>query len=98
MGTDPILTQMPIAVPIAVPIGMIICLLALTATAWPLLTGEPVTDRRRRQAVWGSWACLAGVVIALFRELAPGMYGFITLMAITAVAAATLLSSRRFPV
>ncbi len=91
MGVDPILTETPLVV----PAGLIICLVALTVTARPVLAGGPATDRRRRRAVWGSWACLAGVVIVLFRELAPGMYGFITLMAITAVAAATLVRSRQ---
>ena len=93
MGTDPILTQTPIAV----PVGAIICLIALTSTAWPVLAGEPVTARRRRQATWGSWACLAGVAFAAFTELAPGLYGFITLVAIAAVASLTLWRARALP-
>lgn len=90
MDLDPILAQ----VPLAVPVGLIICLIALTITAWPILAGEPVTDRRRRYATWGSWACLAAVVLALFTGLAPGLYVFIALMAIAAVATTTLLRSR----
>jgi predicted benzoate:H+ symporter BenE len=90
VGTDPILTD----VPLVVPAGTIICLSALTVTAWPILVGERVSDRRRRQAVWGSWACLAGVVVAMFTGLIPGLYGFFTLAAIAAVAAATLLRRR----
>jgi hypothetical protein len=90
MGLDPILTETPIAV----PVGLIICLIALTATALPILFGEHATDRRRRHARWGSWACLAAVVLALATGLAPGLYGFITLVAIAAVATTTLVRSR----
>lgn len=77
--------------------GAIICLIALTITAWPILTGEHPTDRRRRHATWGSWACLAAVVLALATGLAPGLYGFITVAAIAAVAATTLLRPRHSP-
>jgi len=93
VGPDPILTE----VPLAVPVGAIVCLSALVVTACPVLTGGRVTDRRRRQACWGSWACLAGVVLSLVTELAPGLYGFLTLATIAMVAATTLLRSRRAP-
>lgn len=94
MGTDPILTD----VPLVVPVGMIICLIALIVTAWPIFAGYHVSDRRRRQATWGSWACLAGVVVAMTTGLAPGLYGFLTLATFALVAAATLLRSRFIPV
>ena len=89
MDTDPILTE----VPLAVPAGLIICLVALTTTAWPVLAGEHVTDRRRRQAVWGSWACLAAAPLAMATSLVPGLYGFLTLAALAMVSATTLLRS-----
>jgi cobalamin synthase len=91
MGPDPILTE----VPVAVPAGAIICLIALAVTAWPILAGERTTARRVQQAKRGSWACLAAVVLALLTGLAPGLYGFITLTAIAAVAATTLLRTRQ---
>lgn len=93
MGSDPILAQ----VPAAVSAGLVICLIALVVTAGPILAGKPIAARRLRQATWGSWACLAGVLLALFVELAPGLYGFITLVAITAAAAATLWRARALP-
>lgn len=86
MGTDPILTETLIAV----PAGRIICLIVLAVTVWPVLTGNPVTGRRRRQATWGSWACLAAVVIALSTGIAPGLYGFLTVAAIALVSGAAL--------
>lgn len=91
MGTDPI----PTDVPLVVPAGMIICLLALTVTAWPVLAGGAVTARRLRQATWGFWACLAAVALALSTGLTPGLYGFLTVAAIAIVAASTLLRSRQ---
>ncbi|GAA1747254.1 hypothetical protein [Kocuria aegyptia] len=87
MGTDPILTE----IPLVVPAGLIICLIALTVTAWPVLAGGAVTARRLRQATWGSWACLAAVALALSIGFAPGLDGFLTVAATAIVAASTLL-------
>lgn len=93
MGTDPILTE----VPLMVPAGLIICLFALTVTAWPVLAGERSSVLRQRQARWGSWTCLAGVVAEMSAGLAPGLYGFFALSAIAAVASLTLLRVRALP-
>lgn len=93
MGTDPILTE----VPLTVPAGLTLCLLALTVTAWPVLAGEHSSNRRRRQARWGSWSCLATVVAALLTELTPGLYGFLTFSSIAAVASFTLLRAPALP-
>jgi hypothetical protein len=90
VGTDPVLTDAPIAV----PVGMIICLIALTSTAWPILAGHRASARRQRQAAWGSWACLAGAIIYPFTGAPTGLYGFLTLAAIAGVAALTLLRRR----
>jgi hypothetical protein len=92
--TDPMLPD----VPLSVPAGMIICLLALTITAWPVLAGEHASARRQRQATWGSWACLAAAVIYPFTGAPTGLYGFLTLAAIAGVAALTLLRLRRHAV
>lgn len=91
MGPDPILTDTPIAV----PLGMIICLIALSVTAWPVLAGERTTVRRAKHAAWGSWACLAGAVLYPFAGTPSGLYGFLTLTAIGFLAAATLWRGRQ---
>lgn len=93
MGVDPILTETPLVI----PAGLIICLVALTVTAWPVLAGEHATDRRRRQAVWGSWACLATALISMVTSLIPGLYGFLALAAVAVVSSLTLLRSRHLP-
>lgn len=93
MSTDPILT----VTPVAVPVGAIICLVALTVTVRPVLAGNPVTPGRLRRATWGSWACLAGVVLALSTGLTPGLYGFLTVAAIALVSGTALWRVRLLP-
>ena len=90
---DPILTDGSIAV----PIGLIACLVALTATTWPLLVGESVDLRRRRRAVLGSWCCLAAVAAVAVAGFVPGLHGFIALAAVVGVATTTLLHARSRP-
>lgn len=54
-----------------------------------------VTARRLRQATWGSWAFLAGMVLALSTGPVPGLYGFLTLAAIALAAPGTLGRGRQ---
>jgi hypothetical protein len=91
VGTDPLLGASPLLGP-----GILtIVLLSLAGTAGPVLRGHEVLPSRIRVARLVLVAVLLAAVPVVLTETAGGLHGFIIVVGLVFVAAATLLRARR---